>query len=215
MDNYSSMSDLLRNLPSRDNYEIFADRSRRSKLKLFAPHGGCIEPCTSQLTAAIAASLFDSYVFSGMRKKDCYRNLHVTSTHYDEPQCVEMAAEAEVALALHGCDGEETFAQIGGGNAELASDLLRRLNDLGYTAIRPSEHLRGIEEANFINRARQGGVQIELSVGFRRMLFPGFPRSLQRHPSEFPRFVEAMRSWALLVEGKLESESAGAPSSRQ
>ena len=113
------MTELVSTLPARENYTIRVDSSHASKIKVFAPHGGCIEPCTGPIALALAKDNFDCFVFSGIRQKDCFKMLHVTSTRYDEPRCLAMAREAEVALAVHGCDGEEPFAQVGGGNVDL------------------------------------------------------------------------------------------------
>jgi len=205
MDHFSSMTELLSTLPARDNYTIHVDGSHASKVKIFAPHGGCIEPCTGPIALALAIDDFDCFVFSGVRKKDCFKTLHVTSTHYDEPRCLAMVQEAEVALALHGCDGDDAFAQVGGGNEELVRKLSGYLIGLGYSVVPVSGKLKGEDQRNFINRARQKGIQLELSAGFRRNLFPSFPRSIQRHPEEFPKFIESMRSWMLGIERPLAS----------
>ena len=201
------MTELVRTLPARENYAIQVDSSHASKIKVFAPHGGCIEPCTGPTALALAKDNFDCFVFSGIRKKDCFKMLHVTSTRYDEPRCLAMAREAEVALAVHGCDGEEPFAQVGGGNVDLVQNLISYLNELGYSADPASADLKGEDERNFINLSRKKGIQVELSAGFRRNLFPAFPRSIQRHPEEFPRFIASMRSWMLGIERGLASAS--------
>ena len=197
------MSELLARLPARDNYDLRVDLSRRSKVKVFAPHAGCIEPCTGQVVVALALDRFDYFLFNGKRKKDCFKTLHVTSTHYDEPQCVAMARDAEVAIAVHGCDGDESFIQVGGGNGRLASDLTEYLIVSGYQIAHRSQNLKGENRENFVNFSRRGGIQLELSAGFRRELFPGFPRSLQRHPAEFPRFIGFMRAWMESTERSL------------
>jgi phage replication-related protein YjqB (UPF0714/DUF867 family) len=66
--------------------------------------------------------------------------------------------------------------------------------------------LAGADRRNFINRSRLGGVQAELSAGFRRLLFPGFPGELQRHPKEFPKFIGVVRRWLIEIERELSSE---------
>jgi len=130
------------------------------------------------------------FCLSGMRKEGCFKTLHVTSTHYDEPRCLAMVRDAEVAFALHGCEGEEVFAHVGGGNENLVPKLIDYLNGLGYSVVPASSKLKGEDQNNFINRARQKGIQLELSAGFRRNLFPSFPRSIQRHPWNFRNLFE-------------------------
>ena len=65
--------------------------------------------------------------------------------------------------------------------------------------------MQGIDPKNFINRCTRAGVQLELSSGFHRNLFPGFPRETQTHPMEFPRFIGIVRAWLLEVEQELSS----------
>ncbi len=202
-DRFASMQQLLKELPASENYSLQVQRDFRSRVKLFAPHGGCIEPCTGPLVMALTEKGFDSYVFHGVRKKDCYRTLHVTSVHYDEPACLDLAAEAEVAVAIHGCDGREEFIEVGGGNTELRESLEARLRSGGYDLRRPADARIGEDPRNFVNRARQRGVQLELSAGFRRKLFPDFPRAASRHPVHFPAFLQAMGEWLNDLEERL------------
>ncbi len=187
-------------LPAENNYAIQSDVSRGSKVRLFAPHGGCIEPCTGPIVLAIAAENVDYFVFNGVRKKDCFKTLHVTSTHYDEPQCLRMTEESEVGIAIHGCDGEKSFIEVGGGDRDLASQLAEYLKARGFTVISASQARKGEDGRNFINRAKRGGVQLELSAGFRKSLFPDFPRATRRNPQTFPAFIEAMRVWISSIE---------------
>ena len=203
MDKFSSMTELLGKVNAQENYEIYADRAYRSKVKLFAPHAGCIEPCTGEIVHALASDQFDCFVFRGIRKKECFKTLHVTSTHYDEPQCLGMVREAELAIAFHGCDGEESFLQLGGGSAAFSSHLSTLLKDSGYKVVPVAQNLRGEDERNFINQAHKKGIQVECSAGFRRNLFPGFPKTLQRHPTEFPRFISLLREWLEIVQAEL------------
>lgn len=203
MDKFVSMSELLRNIPARENYDVYADGSRRSKIKIFAPHGGCIEPCTEAIALGIGMGMYDSFVFSGKRKSGCFETLHVTSTHYDEPRCLQMAREADLAIAIHGCDGGEEAMYIGGGNREAKTHAHDFFSARGYRAEMASGNLTGEADDNFINLARRRGVQFELTVGFRRKLFPGFPRSLQRDAREFSKFIGDMQMWIQQAERSL------------
>jgi len=197
------MSELLRAVPARGNYEIQHDDSGSTRVKLFAPHGGCIEPCTGALVRVIAAGRTDFFVFRGMRRKDCYGTLHVASANYDEERCRAMAHSAEVAVAIHGCDGRESFIEVGGGNAALASRLRQDLDGKGFPARPASDRRKGEDARNFINLSRHKGVQLELSVGFRRSLYADFPRTLQANPVALRSFVQAMQDWIQEVETTL------------
>lgn len=200
MDKFNSMSELLSQLPAHDHYCIHYTDTRKSNVKLFAPHGGWIEPCTGSLVIEIAGESFDYFVFHGMMKKNCFRTLHVSSTRYDEPCCQQMARQALVAVAIHGRDAEEEFIEIGGSNSELVAGLHEYLIDHGYPTVCGSKNHKGEDERNFINLAHHKGVQLELSSGFRKSLFPDFPGTLQRNPKTFQPFITAMQQWLQFIE---------------
>jgi phage replication-related protein YjqB (UPF0714/DUF867 family) len=204
MDRYNSMRELLDAVPPADNYTFHIDRRFHSAVKIFAPHGGCIEPCTSPVALALAAGQYDCFIFNGIRKKECFKTLHVTSSRYDEPQCAEMAAEAEIAVSVHGCNDVDVQLKIGGGNTEAATALTDFLRSRGVNTARPEGDLLGVHHDNFINRAKRGGIQLELSVGLRQRLFPSFPRSSQKDPLQFSSFVDAVREW-LATYGRLRA----------
>jgi poly-gamma-glutamate hydrolase-like protein len=68
-----------------DKYRNFA--------ALVAPHGGGIEPGTSELADAIAASDLSFYTFEGL-KPSGNTDLHITSTRFDEPMCLTLLASS-------------------------------------------------------------------------------------------------------------------------
>jgi len=207
VDTFSSMTELMDRVPAHKNYSFHINQSNRSRIKLFAPHGGCIEPCTGPIAVAIGMNLLDYFVFSGKRASECFKMLHVTSTHYDEPHCLQMVGEAELAIAIHGCEGNDNIMYIGGGNKKVSASAYRFFIENGYRVESALEEMKGEDKRNFINRARYQGVQFELSAGFRRNLFPSFPKSIQRHPQEFPKFVRHMHSWINHVEQTFISKS--------
>jgi len=200
VDKFNSMSELLSQLPADDHYCIHYTDTRKSNVKLFAPHGGWIEPCTGSLAIEIAGESFDYFVFHGMMTKNCFRTLHVSSTRYDEPRCQQMARQALVAVAIHGREAEEEFIEIGGGNRELVAGLHEYLIGQGCPAVCGSKNHKGEDERNFINLAHHKGVQLELSSGFRKSLFPDFPGTLQRNPKTFQPFITAMQQWLQSIE---------------
>lgn len=194
------MTDLLSQLPAEKNYFFQIDESRHSSVKVFAPHGGCIEPCTGNIVMEIAGGYFDYFIFNGVRRVGCYKTLHVTSTGYDEPTCLAMVRNAQMAVAVHGCGGNESFIEIGGSREPLCTHLANYLAARDYPVGTGARGRTGESKMNFINQAMLGGIQIELSAGFRRLLFPQFPKTLQRNPDKLPRFVHAMRNWMKSVE---------------
>ena len=99
-------------------HERFDDTLARTddvpKTTILAPHGGGIEPGTSELCLAVAgyhpASLpqipaagvtYDYWMFEGLRESG-NPELHVTSTGCDDGVAVSLCAGSLNALALHG-----------------------------------------------------------------------------------------------------------------
>ncbi len=208
MDKFRSMKDLTLRLRPEGHYSIVAVEDRSSRVKLFAPHGGYIEPCTGRIISELAGGVFDYFIFRGEMHRYCHATLHVTSVNYDEPICERMIGNAETALSVHGCQPAESLIEVGGGNERYSQRLGELLAREGYTVVPGTHGMRGIDEKNFINRCTRAGVQLELSAGFRRSLFPGFPRETQTHPVEFPKFIGVVRAWLLEIERELSSIAA-------
>jgi hypothetical protein len=68
---------------------------------IIAPHGGKIEPWTSAIATAIAADDYCLYCFEGRKRRE-NRDLHITSTHFDEPQCLTLVSGCDQVVAVHG-----------------------------------------------------------------------------------------------------------------
>jgi phage replication-related protein YjqB (UPF0714/DUF867 family) len=95
----------LRRAESAEDFRIDC-RHRRSTVAIVAPHGGKIEPGTSTIAAAIAADDYCLYRFEGRkRRNNC--DLHITSTQFDEPECLALISGCDQVVAIHGCQGDE------------------------------------------------------------------------------------------------------------
>src|SRR5512146_2632013 len=105
MDIYKSFAELSRCEKEGLDYHIRM-RLGRSGIAVMAPHGGDIEPGTSELADAIAARDHTFYSFEGARSTENLR-LHLTSTRFDEPEGVKVASLSQVIVAIHGCKGKE------------------------------------------------------------------------------------------------------------
>ena len=208
VDKFRTMKELTLRLRPEGHYSIVAVEDRSSRVKLFAPHGGCIEPCTGRIISELAGGEFDYFIFRGVMRRDCHATLHVASVNYNEPTCERMIGNAETALSVHGCGSVEPMIGVGGGNEEFVRRLGELLAREGYPVGPGTAGMRGVDAKNFINRCTRAGVQLELSAGFRRSLFPGFPRETQTHPVEFPKFIGIVRAWLLEIERELSSITA-------
>jgi phage replication-related protein YjqB (UPF0714/DUF867 family) len=172
---------------------------------VIAPHGGGIEPGTSELCLAVAgyhpAALpqvppagvtYDYWMFEGLRRQG-NALLHVVSTGCDDDVAVSLCAGSLHALALHGFKPEPPgfpadarVVLVGGGNRTLRGYLLDGFEDaeLELEAIDAGQHgeLDGDSECNIVNRTLLGmGGQLELSTPLRQAMFAEFTRTRRRH----------------------------------
>ena len=150
--------------------------TRWSRVAVIAPHGGGIEPGTTEIARAIAGWAFSFYSFEGI-KNSGNDILHITSTLFDEPKCIALLQRSEFAAAIHGCEGWEAATFIGGLDEELGARLIDALNAAGFRASKADENYAGLQPNNICNRGRSGkGVQLELTSGLRRSMFKGLGR---------------------------------------
>lgn len=162
------MTELLRHETEGEDYEIDVCEAGRSRVVVMAPHGGGIEPHTDTLAREIAGDAFTFYAFRGIKPRDNYELLHVTSTNFNEPKAVRLAERAEVVLAVHGKSGDGEFAMVGGRHSELVDQVETLLDDLGIEIRDPTRRVAATSVKNICNRCRQGGVQLELNMPLRK-----------------------------------------------
>ena len=76
-DSYGSFAELaIGEAEGRDWVRLYLDRG--SRFLVMAPHGGWIEPYTTELAQAIAGEDFSFYTFKGVKERG-NRHLHLTS----------------------------------------------------------------------------------------------------------------------------------------
>src|SRR5580692_10941243 len=141
----------------------------RSRFGFLAIHGGGLEQMTDVI-AQRAADAADASVYV-VRHPDRYPH-HLPSARFRTEESPTLAAfldHVEVVVSLHGYGriGRSTQLLAGGWNRELAAHLALHIHLPGYHLVTdldaiPSE-LRGMHRDNPVNRARHGGVQLELS----------------------------------------------------
>jgi phage replication-related protein YjqB (UPF0714/DUF867 family) len=182
-------------------------RRARAALAIVAPHGGGIEPGTSEIADAIAAEEFSFYAFEGLKPRG-NADLHITSTRFDEPICLTLIASSEAVVTMHGEDSEESGEAVflGGLDDDLGHRLCTALEGSGFDVRRhPDRRLQGLEPENLCNRGTSGkGVQFELSRAVRSRMFRSLSREGRRHPTaRFREFVDALRS--VLADDEVQS----------
>jgi phage replication-related protein YjqB (UPF0714/DUF867 family) len=143
-------------------------RPRRSPVAVIAPHGGEIEPGTSEIAAAIAGDEFNLYCFEG-RKPKGNTGLHIRSANFDEPKCLGLISSCDCVVTVHGCRKGKRTVFLGGRDAELRDAICDRLEASGFrTARPPNADLQGVSPRNICNKGRRGcGAQLELSRDLR------------------------------------------------
>lgn len=145
---------------------------RPSPIAVVAPHGGCIEPGTSEATLAIADDTFSFYCFESLTLRAKGDGLHITSTRFDEPQALRLAQNSEILIGVHGRKNGEDAASVwvGGLHEPLRDAISAALRDSGFRArsVGDGHPLAGRDPANICNRGRRGaGVQLELPRALR------------------------------------------------
>jgi len=163
-----------------------------SGIAVMVPHGGEIEPGTTEIAEAVAGNGHAFYSFEGI-KPDRNQDLHVPSTRFDEPVAEEIAATATRVITIHGCREREEAVVVGGLDAELRESIKGRLEEAGFS-VREDPRLPGRSRMNICNRCQGGrGVQLEVTRGLRKHLFRGLAPSERISPLPlFSRFVEAL-----------------------
>ena len=192
MDGYPSFHVLKRYEVSGRDYRI-EWRVGRSGLLVMAPHGGGIEPGSSEVARSVARGRHSFYHFEGLKERNNAR-LHITSTRFDEPAAQALAAASWKVITIHGCSDGNADILLGGRDLAWRAICTRVLEQQGFSV---AEHpvFLGLQEENLCNRGRAGmGLQIELSYALRRRLFLRLDRQGRQSPTPlFHDLVHALR----------------------
>lgn len=150
----------------------------QSPVLIMAPHGGGIEPGTSELAKAVAGMTHSFYCFEG-RKNSGNTVLHLPSDSFDEPQATELVRSAQLVLTLHGCsDRAGKGVYIGGRDEWLKGLVFCELKHAGIAAHRDNTSTTsGRSATNICNRGKtKRGCQLEITEELRRAMFQGWTR---------------------------------------
>ena len=193
-DKYNNFEQLLRFERDGVDFRRFIC-STTSGWIVIAPHGGGIEPGTSELAEAIAGKDYSLYTFEGIKKSN-NASLHITSVNFDDPELLKLLNSNNETIAIHGCIGDEEIIYVGGLQHILRDAIITRLTQDGIKATTsPHQMLLGEDVQNICNRNTTGkGVQIELTDGLRRKMFASLSRTgrtIKKAP--FNIFVNAIR----------------------
>src|SRR6201984_313937 len=152
---------------------VIEESRLRRRFGFLAIHGGGLEEMTDVI-AERAAKGADASAYL-LRHPDRYHP-PLPSALYDpdeSPRLAEFLDHVDVAVSLHGYGriGRGTQLLAGGRNRALAAHLARHIQLAGYRVVTDIEdippELRGLHPNNPVNRARDGGTQLELSARVR------------------------------------------------
>jgi len=204
MDVYRNFAELSEAEREDIDFSISTTKRVGSSTVIVAPHGGAIEPGTSEVAKEVAKNDLSLAIFEGI-KSEGNKRLHITSTNFDEPRCVELVQESDTVVAIHGAISNGLSIFLGGRDDELGVQLKAALERYGYAVKKQGNpKLHGLAAANICNCGRHGvGVQLELSSGLRQTFFQSLTDKGRKKPTdELVRFAEAVRE-ALHNTGRL------------
>jgi len=164
----------------------------------FTPHGGGIEAGASELSEFSANNRDSYYAFEG-RLPSGNVALHVTSTHFNEPNAESLVSQHMVAVSYHGYgDSAVKNTKIGGLDAQLRNFVGEEFTKAGIPWEQEPEgsNIAGAEPDNIVNKTARGkGVQLEISTLQRNSFFTtntGAGRRTSRN-AEFDNYVAAVK----------------------
>ncbi len=162
------------------DYRIIV-KDRGTSVAVLAIHGGEIEPDTEKVAESLAGLDHSLYIFLGNSEHQ-----HMTSTHFDEPRCINLVAKCTTAISIHGKGGDGEFVILGGLNNELIHRVTSQLRDASFEIKDALNSVAGIKLDNICNKCASGrGLQIEMSRELRR--------SLVQDPARMASFTQAIR----------------------
>jgi phage replication-related protein YjqB (UPF0714/DUF867 family) len=198
-DKYENFAELDAAETEGRDYEIKLEK-RDSPIVIIAPHGGGIEPGTSEIAESVAGDDFSFYAFEGVKDTD-NEDLHITSIRFDEPKGLDLVRQSEIVVAIHGLRRRKTLIDVGGRDQTLRKKLISALTQAGFEARTDNSHHAGSWRSNICNQGiNREGVQLEISRGLRLTMFEGLnSKGRQQTKQPFHNLVEALRRVLLRI----------------
>ncbi len=196
------MSDIYKNFKCLSAVEkeyadflIFTENIE-TPVAIVAPHGGGIEPGTSEIAKSISRGKCKCYCFEGIKSKGNREILHITSTKFDEPNCIAMCQSSDTIVTVHGSSDEDEIIYVGGLNEELKKAMIEKLEKAGFTTKEDNTEHSGKNAGNLCNKGRsKQGLQLEISKGLRKKMFKGMNRGSRKFTNEiYESFIKTVQS---------------------
>ena len=176
------------------DFEIFTEKLK-SRIAIVAPHGGGIEPGTSEIARSISNGKYNCYCFEGIKSKKNKELLHITSTNFDEPECIRLCQSSDTVVTIHGADDDDDIVFVGGLNEELKIAMIEKLEKAGFKAKQDTTRHSGQDIGNLCNKGTmKKGLQLEISNGLRKNLFKGLKRKDRKSTTPtYDKFIESIQ----------------------
>lgn len=171
-DKYKNFKELSKSEVEGKDYKIVS-KQKNNNFLFVAPHGGNIEPGTSEIVKALSKNIFSYYLFEGTKVKEMHNVvLHLTSSHFDEPKLTKMLLRSNTTITIHGYgwDNKSEAVIVGGLDYILIKKIKFNFKKYGFK-IKNSKIFRGDNKKNICNKGiSQKGVQLEINRILRRNL---------------------------------------------
>lgn len=169
---------------------VIETQSKPNDVIVLAVHGGRIEKGTDELAKAVAKNDHSYYILKALVYKDTNKDqrndLHLTSKNFDEPTALNMTAQKNRVVSIHGAKGEEKIVYMGGNNPILRENIAKKLSAAGFRLEKAPEDLNGNHPNNIVNKGRNlQGAQMELTTALREELL--------EQPTQMDKFANAVR----------------------
>lgn len=170
-DKYATMTQLMSLTTQGTDWQIETNKVTNANTLVSAIHGGGIEAGTTELAKLTSElSKQNYYSFMGLLPSN-NRELHVTSTRYDEPTLLSML-NVPYTVSIHGASGSDKIIYLGGADTDNMAIMSDKLKQAGFTVQTPPSGIEGGSTNNIVNRnARNKGIQLELTTALRQSLF--------------------------------------------
>lgn len=165
-DTYTGFHELAKHEKVDKDYQISIS-DVGSAVTIVAPHGGKIEPNTSEIARRIASGNYNCYCFEGIKKSNNSR-LHITSHNFDEPAALKIISTSDIVIAIHACTGTAGLVFLGGLDTPLKNSIAAELEVRGIGVSMKNSRFKGANPDNICNRGLTGkGVQLEITRDLR------------------------------------------------
>jgi phage replication-related protein YjqB (UPF0714/DUF867 family) len=171
VDRFQSYQELCKVYKKSKDFDVRV-KGTESSVAIIAPHGGQIEPATSEIAEKIAGESYNLYCFEGRMPKN-NGQLHITSHNFDEPICLQLVAQCDLVLAIHGRQdkGNPQTVFLGGLDIQLVTSIAGRLNGAQFSSECHGHAFPATRPTNICNRGRTSrGAQLELPYTLRMEL---------------------------------------------